>query len=196
MEARSAQKKSKAARPADRPLRLMAKRDIQKCFETALASSDGVEAAHCVHELWMRRRSRGTVEGMLAQLSEHSDVHVPEWLPGRYVQWLPVAYEVAGRFKAAARGRTNVYLVLLDYSDRRAEPYGIYVGMSKYPAAVRLEQHRSGVRSAGSVRNRGLEVLSGPVMHLQNILRAEAARIEAELADALKSEGLLVKGGH
>ena len=39
----------------------------------------------------------------------------------RYVSWLPTAYEVAARFTATGRGRTNVYLILLDYSDRRGD---------------------------------------------------------------------------
>jgi hypothetical protein len=33
-------------------------------------------------------------------------------------------------------------------------------------------------------------------MHLQYIKRSEAARIEAELAEALAAVGLRVKGGH
>jgi hypothetical protein len=43
---------------------------------------------------------------------------------------------------------------------------------------------------------RGLEPLIGPVMHLQNISRTEAARIEVELATGLEASGLLVQGGH
>jgi hypothetical protein len=33
-------------------------------------------------------------------------------------------------------------------------------------------------------------------MHLQFIKRSEAARIEAQLAEALSAAGLTVKGGH
>jgi len=43
---------------------------------------------------------------------------------------------------------------------------------------------------------RGIEVLTGPTMHLQYIQRSEAARIEAQLAEALGVAGLVVKGGH
>jgi hypothetical protein len=46
------------------------------------------------------------------------------------------------------------------------------------------------------VLKRGLEVLTGPVQHLQYIARAEAERIEEELADALRAAGIFVKGGH
>jgi hypothetical protein len=46
------------------------------------------------------------------------------------------------------------------------------------------------------VLKRGLEVLTGPVLHLQRIPRALAADIEEQLAEALRAEGLLVQGGH
>jgi hypothetical protein len=68
--------------------------------------------------------------------------------------------------------------------------------MSRYSAAQRFDQHKAGIRAAGSVLKRGIEVLTGPVMHLQWISRAEAARIEAELAQSLADAGLLVEGGH
>jgi hypothetical protein len=117
-------------------------------------------------------------------------------MPMRYVDWLPLAYDVAGRFQARGRGRFHVYLVLLDYSDSRPEPYGLYVGVSRYRPAERFDQHKAGIRAAGSVLKRGLEVLTGPVLHLQSVPRAEAARIEEQLAEALRGAGLFVKGGH
>jgi len=46
------------------------------------------------------------------------------------------------------------------------------------------------------VLKRGIEVLTGPTLHLQRIARADAARIEAALAQALSDAGLLVEGGH
>ncbi|HEX4266874.1 MAG TPA: hypothetical protein VHY36_03235 [Steroidobacteraceae bacterium] len=121
---------------------------------------------------------------------------IPEWLPMSHVEWLPIVYEIAARFDAARKGRSNVYLVLLDYRDRRGSPYGIYVGMSNYTPAERFDQHKAGIRAAGSVLKRGLEVLTGPTLHLQRIARAEAARIETGLAEALADAGLLVQGGH
>ena len=113
----------------------------------------------------------------------------------RYVDWLPVAYEIALGFTAAAKGRSNIYLVLLDFSDRGGQ-YGAYVGMSKYSPAQRFDQHKAGIRAAGSVLKRGIEVLTGPTMHLQFIQRSEAVRIEAQFAEALSGAGLMVKGGH
>jgi hypothetical protein len=68
--------------------------------------------------------------------------------------------------------------------------------MSRYPPAQRFDQHKAGIHAAGSVLKRGLEALTGPTLHLQRIARAEALRIEAQLALALGDAGLLVEGGH
>jgi hypothetical protein len=68
--------------------------------------------------------------------------------------------------------------------------------MSHYTPAQRFDQHKAGIRAAGSVLKRGVEVLTGPTLHLQHIAREEAARIEVELAEALRDQGLIVQGGH
>jgi len=136
------------------------------------------------------------IERALEGLWARAAASIPDWLPMRYIDWLPSAYEVALGFLASGKGRSNIYLVLLDYRDSRKEAYGVYVGMSKYPPAQRFDQHKAGIRAAGSVLKRGVEVLTGPTMHLQCIRRGEAARIEMELAQALAAAGLIVKGGH
>jgi hypothetical protein len=164
-------------------------------FDAALAAADGVAGAHCIHELWMRDEMPVNIEAALERLWQHAAASIPEWLPMRYVDWLPLAYEVAGRFQAEG-GRSNIYLILLDYRDSRDEPYGVYVGMSRYAPAARFDQHKAGIRAAGSVLKRGIEVLTGPTLHLQHIRRAQAARIEEQLAQALRTEGLFVQGGH
>jgi hypothetical protein len=143
----------------------------------------------------MRGEMSAKIDRALEQLWRHAADSIPDWLPMRHIQWLPLAYEVSARFRARA-GRSNIYLVLLDYSDRGAEPYGVYVGMSHYEPAVRFDQHKAGIRAAGSVLKRGLEVLTGPTLHLQHIGRAQAAQIEEQLAQALRDEGLVVQGGH
>lgn len=135
------------------------------------------------------------IERALEQLWACAAASVPDWLPMRYIEWLPQAYEIASRFRSAATGRSNIYLVLLDFNDRN-KSYGIYVGMSKYSPAQRFDQHKAGIRAAGSVLKRGIEVLTGPTLHLQFIRRDEAARIESQLAEALAAAGLIVKGGH
>jgi hypothetical protein len=161
-----------------------------------MAAGDGVAGAHCIHELWMRAELGIDIDSALDRLWERAASSIPEWLPMTYVEWLPAVYEITARFGAGRKGRSNVYLVLLDYRDRRGGPYGVYVGMSDYTPAQRFDQHKAGIRASGSVLKRGLEVLTGPTLHLQRIARAEAAGIEADLAAALSDAGLLVQGGH
>jgi hypothetical protein len=144
----------------------------------------------------MRAEMSFIIERALERLWHCAAASIPEWLPMRYVDWLPLAYETALGFRAQASGRSNIYLVLLDYGDRRADTYGVYVGMSNYSPAQRFDQHKAGIRAAGSVLKRGLEVLTGPTLHLQWIRRRDAERIEIELAEALADAGLSVKGGH
>jgi hypothetical protein len=181
--------------PSSRPLKGLAHDDISSRLERALGNADGVTGAHCVHELWMRGEMFINIERALERLWARAAASVPEWLPMRFIEWLPKVYEIALAFRSSARGRSNIYLVLLDYQDRD-EGYGVYVGMSKYSPSQRFDQHKAGIRAAGSVLKRGIEVLTGPTLHLQYIKRSEAARIEEELALALASAGLLVKGGH
>ncbi|MGH8174835.1 MAG: hypothetical protein ACREV5_01070 [Steroidobacter sp.] len=182
--------------PTTRPLLLSTRAELAARFEQALINANGAEGAHCIHELWMRGEMAVHIESALERLWKHSADSIPDWLPTRHIEWLPMAYEAAAQFKPVKRGRSNLYLILLDYADSRDEPYGVYVGMSKYTPAERFDQHKAGIRSAGSVLRRGLEVLTGPMLHLQNIRRAEAVRIEEELAEALRARGLLVQGGH
>lgn len=184
------------APPAARPLRLKTRPEIIARFDEALRHRDGVAGAHCVHELWMRGEMAVHVNRALDQLWRCAAESIPEWLPTRHIDWLPLAYDAALEFRAGKRGRSNLYLVLLDYADSRDEPYGVYVGMSAYSPAERFDQHKAGVRAAGCVLRRGLEVLTGPVLHLQGISRADAVRIEKQLAEALAARGLFVQGGH
>src|SRR5690348_5887594 len=144
----------------------------------------------------MRGEFAMLIETALQRLWENAGASIPDWLPMRYVSWLPTAYEIASRFTSNARGRTNLYLVLLDFSDRRGDDHGVYVGMSRYSPAQRFDQHKAGIRAAGSVLKRGIEVLTGPTLHLQHIRRSDAARIERDLAGALADAGIRVEGGH
>jgi hypothetical protein len=182
--------------PALRPLRLAAKTELEARFEQALKDHDGELGAHCIHELWMRGEMAIHVKVAIDRLWAQAAGSIPDWLPMRHFDWLPLAYEVAGRFQSTKRGRSNIYLVLLDYSDSRDEPYGAYVGMTSYTPSQRFDQHKAGIRSSGPVLRRGLEVIAGPTLHLQHMSRADAVRIEEEFAEALRAEGLLVHGGH
>jgi hypothetical protein len=182
--------------PAARPLRLHGSAALRARLEAAISAGDGMAGAHCIHELWMRAELGLDFEAAIDRLWRSAGGAVPEWLPMTYVDWLPTAYEIAARFRARRKGRANIYLVLLDYRDRRDGPHGVYVGMSEYSPAERFDQHKAGIRAAGSVLKRGLEVLAGPTLHLRHIPRDDAARIEIELAAALSDVGLLVQGGH
>ena len=185
-----------ALAPTARPLAAWSIQHIEASWSAALQQHDGAAGAHCIHELWMRGAFGDRIESALAALWACAAESIPEWLPMRYIEWLATVYEVAGAFAAARRGRCHVYLVLLDFSDRRRGPYGLYVGMSRYSPAQRFDQHKAGIHAAGSVLKRGLEVLTGPTLHLQHIARPEALRIESQLAAALADAGLLVEGGH
>ena len=182
--------------PAARPLSAATAAEVAALLDAALGSGDGAAGAHCIHELWMRGEFAARIEAGLAALWQRAAASVPEWLPMRYIEWLPTAYETALSFHPGRRGRSNVYLVLLDFADRRRGPYGVYVGMSQYAPAERFDQHKAGIHAAGSVLKRGLEVLTGPTLHLQRVAHAEAAGIESALAQALEDAGLLVEGGH
>jgi hypothetical protein len=182
--------------PGERPFRQQSGDEIKATFQRALLDADGAAGAHCIHERWMRGEFAAHIEADLALLWKHAAPSIPDWLPMRYISWLPTAYEVAARFAPTRRGRTNLYLVLLDYTDRRGDDHGVYVGMSRYSPAERFDQHKAGIRASGAVLKRGLEVLTGPVLHLQKITRSEAARFEAELASALGDAGIHVEGGH
>lgn len=185
-----------AGPPARRPLLLVDGRELALRLEAALSAGDGFAGAHCIHEMWMRGELAVNVEAALERLWRRAAATIPDWLPMRHIDWLPLAYEVTSRFQAPRRGRSNIYLVLLDYSDSRAEPYGVYVGATRYPPSVRFDQHKAGIRAAGSVLRRGLELLPGPTMHLQGIAQPAALDIEERLAAALDAAGLFVQGGH
>jgi hypothetical protein len=184
------------APPGSRPLRLADITTLGRDLARAIAAGDGMAGAHCIHELWMRGELAVNIETALERLWRSAAGSIPAWLPMRHIEWLPLVYEVTARFQPRRRGRSNVYLVLLDYRDSRDDPYGLYVGETRHPIADRFDQHKAGIRAAGSVLRRGLELLPGPTLHLQGIGRADALETEEGLAEALRAEGLLVQGGH
>jgi hypothetical protein len=185
-----------ALSPAQRPYKLLGTAELESRLAAALRAGAGEEGAHCIHELWMRGEFAANIEAALDALWKSAASSIPDWLPMRYVDWLATVYEVTRTFARGRPGRCNVYLVLLDYGDRRRGPYGLYVGVSRYSPAQRFDQHKAGIRAAGSVLKRGLEVLTGPTLHLQRLARSQALLVEARLAEALRDAGLIVEGGH
>ena len=191
-----ARRNAASASPAARPLAGTGSGELEARFAAALAAADGLQGAHSIHELWMRGEFPARIEAALERLWAHAAATIPEWLPMRYIDWLPAAYAVTQRFTRQRSGRSHLYLILLDYTDRTRGPFGVYVGMSAYTPAQRFDQHKAGIRAAGSVLKRGLEVLTGPTLHLQYVARAEARVLEGALAEALRDAGVLVEGGH
>src|SRR5271156_125502 len=112
--------------PGSRPLQGLADVKITNRFDRALADGDGMVGAHCVHELWMRGEMSINIERALERLWACAAATIPDWLPMRYIDWLPILYEIALGFRCPVKGRSNIYLVLLDFSDRDAS-YGVYV---------------------------------------------------------------------
>lgn len=129
--------------PQERPLQALPRTALITRFQAALRSGDGSEGAHCIHELWVRGELAQSIETALEHLWRRAAATIPEWLPMQYVSWLPAAYDVAARFRPCTKGRSNIYLVLLDYSDRRGDSHGVYVGMSRYSPAQRFDQHKA-----------------------------------------------------
>src|SRR6202453_1462766 len=101
------------AAPGARPLQGLADVEIASRLERALAGADGLRGAHCVHELWMRGEMSINIERALQRLWARAAASVPDWLPMRYIEWLPTVYEIALKFRSADKGRSNIYLVLL-----------------------------------------------------------------------------------
>lgn len=112
--------RNKPVSPASRPLRFVHDTELASRFEQALLAKDGVAGAHCIHERWMRGAMAVHIESALERLWQHAATSIPEWLPTRHFDWLALAYETCAQFTASKRGRSNIYLVLLDYSDSRA----------------------------------------------------------------------------
>ena len=88
------------ARPGQRPFRTRSDHDLATAFERALAAGDGVVGAHCIHERWMRGHFPAHIETALDLLWKRAGASIPDWLPMRYISWLPTAYEVAAQFTA------------------------------------------------------------------------------------------------
>jgi hypothetical protein len=95
------------APPGSRPLQDLSRDEIAARLKRALDSSDGAMGAHCIHELWMRGEMSVTIERALERLWACAAASVPEWLPMRYIDWLPIVYEIALEFRSPATGRAN-----------------------------------------------------------------------------------------
>lgn len=114
--------------------------------------------------------------------------------------WLGKAERVARTLKATTRGArgagNSVYVVLL-CDQRRAEPWGLYVGQTSRDPDLRFDQHKAGYKASGAARRFGVRLLPDLVEHLNPMRRWEALELEAALAEAFQAAGVpWVEGGH
>jgi hypothetical protein len=113
-------------------------------------------------------------------LWERAAPSIPHWLPMAVRRLAAPRVRGSEPVQAEGRGRSNSTWCCSTTATaptrprplRRDEPV-------RSRGAFRSAQGR--IRAAGALK-RGLEVLTGPVMHLQRIRRSEAERIETELA--------------
>ena len=75
-------------------------------LQAALAGPRRHRGAHCIHELWMRNEPSPNIEAWLAQLWSVAADSVPDWLPMRYVEWLP--RRIRRRCPVPARGARTI----------------------------------------------------------------------------------------
>jgi hypothetical protein len=114
--------------------------------------------------------------------------------------WLNKAGAVARAYKATTRRAPgaghSVYVVLL-HDQRRAEPWGLYVGQTSRDPDQRFDQHKAGYKASGPVRRFGVRLLPEIVEHLNPMRAWESVELEAALAEAFTAAGIpWVEGGH
>jgi len=111
--------------------------------------------------------------------------------------WLGQARQAARTLKATTRGAGHSVYVVLLYDERRAEPWGLYVGQTSRDPDLRFDQHKAGYKASGAARRFGVRLLPDFVEHLNPMRRWEALDLEAALAEALHAAGVTwLEGGH
>ena len=114
--------------------------------------------------------------------------------------WIARALRAARTLRATTRGARGagqfVYVVLL-HDERRADPWGLYVGQTSRDPDLRFDQHKRGYKASRAARRFGVQLLPEPVAHLNPMRPWEALDLEAALAEALRAAGVgWVEGGH
>lgn len=114
--------------------------------------------------------------------------------------WIGRALRAAQGLRATTRGARgagqHVYVILL-HDERRADPWGLYVGQTSRDPDLRFDQHKAGYKASGAARRFGVRLLPAMVEHLNPMRRWEALDLEEALAEAFRSAGVpWVEGGH
>lgn len=98
---------------------------------------------------------------------------------------------------ARTRGASHSVYVILLHDDRRADPWGLYVGQTVRDPDWRFDQHKRGYKASGAARRFGVRLLPDLVAHLNPLRRWEAIELEAGLAEEFRFAGVpWVEGGH
>jgi len=114
--------------------------------------------------------------------------------------WIDRALRAARTLRATTKGVRGagqfVYVILL-HDERRADPWGLYVGQTSRDPDLRFDQHKPGYKASGAARRFGVRLLPALVEHLNPMRRWEALDLEEALAEAFRAAGIpWVEGGH
>jgi hypothetical protein len=118
------------------------------------------------------------------------------------IDWLERAAETTSQFIPETSGKHNLYIILLSGLHGKKPGYGLYVGETSKSPKVRFKQHALAKRNRkgplfSRVVYRHCECLLPTLYsHLNPLSRKEAKELEAEIAEALRLEGIPVYGGH
>ncbi|MBI1211297.1 MAG: hypothetical protein GC190_07535 [Alphaproteobacteria bacterium] len=193
-----------------RPLKALRLSQIMAMARKAAAKrpADLEVMLHCWGEA-LRRHSDLTVMMELRSLFDQVKVIEPQRFKRRGVEpadWFLDAYETARLLSkgSAKRGIYRVYVLLLrGYPGGGEGAPALYVGESHLKAQARLAQHLDGINHSRAVQRFGVAALPSFTPQLTDLSRDDSKRLEAELADALRStlsrfrlSPSRVQGGH
>jgi len=109
------------------------------------------------------------------------------------INFLNHAREIAQTFQKSTKGKNHVYVILLDgFAKQR---YGVYVGQTSRKVEARFSQHISGHKYAAKCYKKMTILLPTLFEHLNPLSTEEAFKIEGQLAEAFKINGIITKGG-
>ncbi|HEV2569665.1 hypothetical protein [Sphingomonas sp.] len=113
--------------------------------------------------------------------------------------WWSRAQRVARTFQSSTKGertaRHSVYVILL-HDPAREGRWGLYVGQTARDPDWRFDQHKAGYRSSAAVRRFGVRLVPDLFQHLNPVSEWESRELEEAMADAFRSIGIWVEGGH
>lgn len=112
------------------------------------------------------------------------------------VRWINQAARVTQGFSRTHSGGHYLYIVLLQKVPDIPDGNALYVGETYLKPEKRFQNHKDGHKASRWVKKYGVQLLPNLYNHLIPLQREEAERLEYEIAEALKQEGIPVYGGH